>query len=48
MVQRETTYSPPISLAKLSEIEAALGEAIRGKPEVCAFRWPACWLAATC
>ena len=34
MVQRETTYSPPISLAKLSEIEAALGEAIRGKPEV--------------
>jgi MoxR-like ATPase len=33
-VQRETTYSPPISLAKLSEIEAALGEAIRGKPEV--------------
>jgi MoxR-like ATPase len=34
MVQRETTYSPPISLAKLSEIEGALGEAIRGKPEV--------------
>jgi MoxR-like ATPase len=34
MVQRETTYSPPISLAKLSEIEAALGEAIRGTPEV--------------
>ena len=34
MVQRETTYSPPVSLAKLSEIEAALGEAIRGKPEV--------------
>src|SRR6478752_2681587 len=34
MLQRETTYSPPISLAKLSEIEAALGEAIRGKPEV--------------
>jgi len=33
-VQRETTYSPPISLAKISEIEAALGEAIRGKPEV--------------
>jgi len=33
-VQRETTYSQPISLAKLSEIEAALGEAIRGKPEV--------------
>src|SRR5437868_13272557 len=34
MVQRETTYSPPISLAKISEMEAALGEAIRGKPEV--------------
>ena len=33
-MQRETTYSPPISLAKISEIEAALGEAIRGKPEV--------------
>ena len=33
-MQRETTYSQPISLAKLSEIEAALGEAIRGKPEV--------------
>jgi len=34
MAQRETTYSPPVSLSKLSEIEAALGEAIRGKPEV--------------
>src|SRR5436190_15763496 len=34
MVQRETTYSPPISLAKISEIEAALGEASRGKPAV--------------
>ena len=34
MAQRETTYSPPISLSKLTEIEAALGEAIRGKPEV--------------
>jgi MoxR-like ATPase len=34
MLQRETTYGPPGSLAKLSEIEAALGEAIRGKPEV--------------
>ena len=34
MVQRETVYSPPVSLSKLSEIEAALGEAIRGKPEV--------------
>ena len=34
MSQRETAYSPPVSLSKLSEIEAALGEAIRGKPEV--------------
>ncbi len=34
MAQRETTYSPPVSLSRLSEIEAALGEAIRGKPEV--------------
>ncbi len=34
MAQRETTYSPPVSLSKLAEIEAALGEAIRGKPEV--------------
>jgi MoxR-like ATPase len=34
MAQRETTFSPPVSLAKLSEIEGALGEAIRGKPEV--------------
>ena len=34
MLQRETTYGPPGSLSKLSEIEAALGEAIRGKPEV--------------
>jgi MoxR-like ATPase len=34
MPQRETTYGPPSSLSKLSEIEAALGEAIRGKPEV--------------
>ena len=34
MSQRETTFSPPVSLAKLSEIEGALGEAIRGKPEV--------------
>src|SRR6185437_6144089 len=34
MSQRETTFSPPVSLSKLSEIEAALGEAIRGKPEV--------------
>jgi MoxR-like ATPase len=34
MLQRETTYGPPGSLSKLAEIEAALGEAIRGKPEV--------------
>jgi MoxR-like ATPase len=34
MLQRETTYGPPGSLSKLSEIEAALREAIRGKPEV--------------
>jgi len=34
MSQRETTFSPPVSLAKLAEIEGALGEAIRGKPEV--------------
>ncbi len=33
-MQRETTFSPPVSLAKLAEIEGALGEAIRGKPEV--------------
>src|SRR5579872_2586426 len=34
MVQRDSVYSPPVSLSKLSEIEAALGEAIRGKAEV--------------
>ncbi len=34
MVQRESVYSPQISLSKLSEIESALGEAIRGKAEV--------------
>jgi len=34
MVQRETVYSPPVSLSRLSEIEAALGQAIRGKTEV--------------
>ena len=34
MLQRETTYGPPSSLSKISEIEAVLGEAIRGKPEV--------------
>src|SRR6202158_681910 len=34
MVQRDLFYSPPVSLSRLSEIESALGEAIRGKPEV--------------
>src|SRR5215813_9680798 len=34
MVQRESIYSPPVSLSRLSEIESALGEAIRGKAEV--------------
>src|SRR5260370_4883720 len=34
MVQRDTVYSPPVSLSRLSEIESALGEAIRGKAEV--------------
>jgi MoxR-like ATPase len=34
MVQRETVYSPAVSLSRLSEIETALGEAIRGKAEV--------------
>jgi MoxR-like ATPase len=34
MVQRDSVYSPQISLSKLSEIESALGEAIRGKAEV--------------
>ncbi len=34
MVQRETVYPPPVSLPRLAQIEAALGEAIRGKAEV--------------
>jgi MoxR-like ATPase len=34
MVQRESVYGPPVSLSRLSEIESALGEAIRGKAEV--------------
>ena len=34
MVQRESVYTPPVSLPRLAEIEAALGEAIRGKAEV--------------
>jgi len=31
---RESVYTPSVPLAKLSQIEAALGEAIRGKAEV--------------
>ena len=34
MVQRDTVVTPPVSLSRLSEIESALGEAIRGKAEV--------------
>jgi MoxR-like ATPase len=34
MAQRDYLYSPPASLSRLSEIESALGEAIRGKAEV--------------
>jgi len=34
MVQRDSVYSPPVSLSRLSEIESVLGEAIRGKAEV--------------
>ena len=34
MVQRDSIYGPPGSLLSLSGIEAALGEAIRGKAEV--------------
>src|SRR6202142_4369994 len=34
MVQRETVYSPSVSLSRLQEIESVLGQAIRGKPEV--------------
>src|ERR1700692_714869 len=34
MVQRDSIYSPPVSLSRLSEIEYALGAAIRGKAEV--------------
>ena len=34
MVQRDSVYTPPVSLSRLSEIESALGEAIRGKAEV--------------
>jgi MoxR-like ATPase len=34
MAQRESVDSPPVLLSKLSEIESALGEAIRGKAEV--------------
>src|SRR5882757_6634487 len=34
MVQRDPTFSPTVSLSKISEIESALGESIRGKSEV--------------
>jgi MoxR-like ATPase len=34
MLQRESVYSPPVSLSRISDIEAALGEVIRGKAEV--------------
>src|ERR1700684_284739 len=34
MVQRDSVYTPPVSLSRLSDIEAALGEVIRGKAEV--------------
>jgi MoxR-like ATPase len=34
MVQRESVYSPPVSLSRLSEIESVLGHAIRGKADV--------------
>ena len=34
MVQRDSVYTPPVSLSRLSEIESVLGEAIRGKAEV--------------
>ncbi len=34
MVQRDSVVTHPISLSRLSEIESALGEAIRGKAEV--------------
>src|SRR5437764_12009772 len=34
MVQRETADSPPVSLSRLSDIQASLAVAIRGKAEV--------------
>src|ERR1700693_734592 len=34
MRMRDSLYTPPVPLSKLVEIEAVLGEAIRGKPEV--------------
>jgi MoxR-like ATPase len=34
MVQRDPIFSPTVSLSKISEIESALGESIRGKGEV--------------
>src|SRR5580698_9519622 len=34
MRMRDSLYTPPVPLSKLVEIESALGEVIRGKPEV--------------
>src|SRR5487761_2492717 len=34
MVQRDPIFSPLVSLSKISEIVSAMGESIRGKPEV--------------
>src|SRR5450755_982958 len=34
MVQRDTVDSPPVSLSRLSDIQASLAVAIRGKAEV--------------
>src|SRR6266446_7196705 len=34
MKMRDSLYTPPVSFSTLSRIESALGEAIRGKPEV--------------
>jgi len=34
MVQPGTAGSRPVALSRISEIESALGEAIRGKPDV--------------
>jgi MoxR-like ATPase len=34
MGQRDTVYAPPVTVSRLTDIEAALGEAIRGKADV--------------